>query len=188
MINKATIKNFQSLRDCSIEFSPGINTITGPSDEGKSAILRALRWALLNMPKGDHFRTFDTKKTSVELELDDGTITRIKGSSENAYVINGTTHRAFGTQPPEEALSLHNLTEINIQRQTDGYFWFSLTPAEVSKRLNDIVDLSLLDVASTNINKRQRQVNQKLKWVQERLAEAREKKKELNFIKEAKKE
>ena len=37
MISSVHIKNFQKHKDLSLEFTPGINVITGKSDAGKSA-------------------------------------------------------------------------------------------------------------------------------------------------------
>ena len=45
------IKDFQSLKDVDIKLTPGITIITGPTNNGKSAIIRAIDSALFN--KGD---------------------------------------------------------------------------------------------------------------------------------------
>ena len=52
MIKSIQIKNIQSHKDTSLEFSPGINAIVGSSNNGKSAVLRALYWARYNRPLG----------------------------------------------------------------------------------------------------------------------------------------
>ena len=51
-IKKIIIDNFQSHEHTEIEFGPGLNVIVGPSDYGKSAVVRALRWVLYNEPRG----------------------------------------------------------------------------------------------------------------------------------------
>jgi DNA repair protein SbcC/Rad50 len=43
-INKVRIENFQSHEDTLMEFHKGLNVITGPSDHGKSAVMRAIKW------------------------------------------------------------------------------------------------------------------------------------------------
>ena len=45
---KVTIENFQSISKGELEFTQGINIIVGQSNSGKSAILRALKGAVLN--------------------------------------------------------------------------------------------------------------------------------------------
>ncbi len=47
--------NFQVHTGLIIDFSPGITTIVGPTDHGKSSILRALRWVCLNDLSGEQF-------------------------------------------------------------------------------------------------------------------------------------
>ena len=42
MIKKISIKNIQSYRETELELSKGINAIVGSSNNGKTAILRAL--------------------------------------------------------------------------------------------------------------------------------------------------
>ncbi|MCK9524299.1 MAG: AAA family ATPase, partial [Limnochordia bacterium] len=39
MIEKLTLKNFQSHKHSELEFAPGLNAIIGQSDSGKSALL-----------------------------------------------------------------------------------------------------------------------------------------------------
>ena len=46
---KLTIENFQSIKEkTEIDFIEGVNLIIGPSNSGKSAVLRALRGLILN--------------------------------------------------------------------------------------------------------------------------------------------
>ena len=54
-ITKIRLENFQDHTDTVIELEPGINLITGSSDAGKSAALRALNFVLHNQPRGDAF-------------------------------------------------------------------------------------------------------------------------------------
>jgi exonuclease SbcC len=52
MITQLNITNFQSHVKSVLKLSPGINVICGPSDSGKSAIIRGLRWVIENQPTG----------------------------------------------------------------------------------------------------------------------------------------
>jgi exonuclease SbcC len=53
MIDHVAIKNFQSHKNTNIDFQRnGVNVIVGTSDQGKSAILRAILWAVNNRPMG----------------------------------------------------------------------------------------------------------------------------------------
>ena len=46
--------------------------LVGTSNVGKSAVLRALRWVLMNNPAGDKFITHGKDVAKVILELDNG--------------------------------------------------------------------------------------------------------------------
>ena len=54
-IKKIILENFQSHKYSVIELNEELNVIVGPSDSGKSAIIRGLKWALYNEPSGDYF-------------------------------------------------------------------------------------------------------------------------------------
>ena len=65
---KLSAKNFQSWRDFSLPMT-GFTVIIGPSDRGKSAIIRALRGVLRNQVGANHI-TYGEKDVSVSLEND----------------------------------------------------------------------------------------------------------------------
>ncbi len=54
-IKELHIREFQSHEATALQFHPGLNVLVGPSDSGKSAIVRALRWCLHNEPRGEAF-------------------------------------------------------------------------------------------------------------------------------------
>ena len=84
MIQSVHIQNFQSHKNSTLEFSPGVNIIVGTSDSGKTAIIRALRWVVWNRPSGDSLRSTWGGKTSVEICLDKGSVERSKDRSDRA--------------------------------------------------------------------------------------------------------
>ena len=50
MIKSIHLRNFQRHKKLDIDLSEGVNVIVGPSDIGKTAILRALYWLRFNRP------------------------------------------------------------------------------------------------------------------------------------------
>ena len=54
-IDKIILENFQSHKYSELEFVEGLNAIIGSTDSGKTAIFRAIKWALYNEPQGDYF-------------------------------------------------------------------------------------------------------------------------------------
>ena len=70
MIQSLKIQNFQSHKNSELVFSEGINIITGSSNNGKTAILRALGWVITNRPQGLAFKSyFADKKDSCKVTL-----------------------------------------------------------------------------------------------------------------------
>lgn len=164
MIKSAKIRYFQKHKDLDLQFTPGINVIAGESDQGKSAIIRALRWVLENKPTGNRFRTkkiADTTPTSVILEIDDETITRTKSSSKNEYVFKGETFKAMGSDVPEPILRFTNIKDINIQRQLDEPFLFKYPESKVSKMINEVSGMEEIAQAIDEVNRRVREGNSK---------------------------
>ena len=54
-IQEVTIEGYQSHTNSTFCLSPGLTVITGPSDAGKTAIIRALLWFACNAPTGEAF-------------------------------------------------------------------------------------------------------------------------------------
>ncbi len=146
MLEKLRVRNFQAHRVMDLDLNHPVVTLTGPSDSGKSAVLRALRWVCLNEPTGDVFITWGEKTCSVGLQVDGVKITRKKGS-ENSYRLGGKKFAAFGTSVPPEIQDLLKVDHLNFQKQLDGPFLLSLTPGECARELNRVIDLSEIDEA-----------------------------------------
>lgn len=170
------LENFQSHIETTVQFAPGITTIVGPSDHGKSAILRALKWVCLNDIDGDGFITEGEKTCSVALTTDqlvdnDHEINRSKGTkfSLNTYALDGKVFKSFNTNVPAEIENTLHVNDINFQCQHDSPFWFAESAAEVSRQLNAVVDLSIIDSTLTNIAASVSEAKQKKKICDERL-------------------
>lgn len=143
MIESLHLLNFQCHSDLLVELDPNVTSIVGPSDVGKSAVIRALRWAALNVPVGCMIRD-GAKQARVELIADGRRIARTRGS-ENSYSLDGKEFRAFRSDVPDEIATLLNLTDANFQGQHDPLYWFSSTAGDVSRQLNSVVNLAVID-------------------------------------------
>jgi len=153
-LNKVSISNFQSHKESELEFTDGVNVIIGPSDAGKSAIFRAIYWVITNRPLGDGFRSYWGGDTKVDLHFNDCIISRLKGNSDNQYIITNETPlilKAFGTDTPEEVVKLLALDNINIQSQMDTPFLLANTPGEIAQMLNKAASIDDIDKAMSNL-------------------------------------
>ncbi|MCG4585937.1 AAA family ATPase, partial [Anaerosalibacter bizertensis] len=83
-IKKVVLENFQSHKYTELEFDEHLNVIVGPSDQGKSAIIRGIKWALFNEPSGNFFIREGANDCSVTVIFNDNTkIKRYKSKSKN---------------------------------------------------------------------------------------------------------
>lgn len=110
-IKLLTIENFQSHQKTAIEPAPPgqLTVIVGPSDSGKTAIIRALRWLYYNVPQGTNFIRVGCSFSCVTLTLEDGTkVIRERTKSRNTYSIVSPVSKepqvfaGFGNTPPLE--------------------------------------------------------------------------------------
>lgn len=158
MISSIEIENFQSHKTTILDFHEGVNIIKGRSHSGKSSVIRALKWALLNRPVGFHFKShFSGKKelTSVAIEFDDGGwVKRTKGTGVNQYEGEGIKDKleAIRSDVPDEISQITRMDTINVLEQGDPYFMLQETPGKVAKMLNTIVGLDVIDETMTKIN------------------------------------
>lgn len=154
MIKSIHLKNLQSHKDSLLEFHPGVNVIVGTTDSGKSAILRGFRLVALNKPSGDGFRSHWGGDTEVEVQTEENIVTRLKTNSKNLYIVNGEKLAAFGREKvPEEVERALNLSNTNLQRQSDGAFLISETAGAVAAHFNSIVNLEVIGETTKKIQK-----------------------------------
>lgn len=185
MLEKLVIKNFQCHAALEVFFDPGVTTLVGPTDAGKSAVLRALRWLCLNRPAGDAFVRDGAGRASVTLTLDGGqTVTRTKGRDANGYALGGQEFRAFGQDVPPAVRGLLNVGELNFQTQHDAPYWLGLSPGQVSRELNALVNLDAMDAALAHANARLRRAEAAADVAADRLAAARSRRDALAWVPE----
>lgn len=190
MLESLNGRNFQSLKNVTIKFSPTVTTIIGPNDAGKSAFLRLLGWVTTNRPTGRAFIRHGTTQASGCLKVDGVSIRRVAGKGKNSYSIKHAKAKrpkvfnAFRNDVPDEIKKVLAMSEINFQRQHDAVFWFSLSPGQIAKELNRLVDLETIDRSQAWVGKRLRDTKAELDVCTKRLAAARA---ELKLLKDVEK-
>lgn len=185
MIEKIKIINFQVHRKKIVVFDPHVTVITGITDSGKSSIIRALNWVCKNKPSGDSFVSQGKSYSDVVLTVDGREITRHRGE-ENLYKLDGNKYYSFGKSGvPEDIDNLLNVGVVNFQSQHEQHFWFSLTPGEVSKELNQVINLGLIDDTLANIANTVRNAKSSENYTEQRLSEAKKKLEELSWVEQA---
>ncbi len=158
MIKNLTIQNFLSHKKTELELSLGVNIIVGPTDSGKSAIIRALKWLVWNRPVGESFRSNWGGDTVVGIELEDRYVCRAKGKGGNEYRIEHPNpekgddiFKAIKTDVPEEIKKILNLNETNLQTQFESHFLLSKSAGEVAAHFNKVAHLDKIDKGLSTI-------------------------------------
>lgn len=186
MLESLTLENFQKHQNLHIDFDPHITCVVGASDQGKSSIIRALYWVMTNQIRGDSFIHHGSDYVKGTLRIDGHEIVREKGRSRNLYRLDGgRPFEAFGAGIPDEIAALVNVCRSNFQLQLDSPYLLSLSPGEVSRELNSIVNLDLIDSILSYLASEQRKAKTTVQVCEERLQQARDKKKELLWVTEA---
>src|SRR5690625_1085404 len=193
-LKKVILNNFQSHKHTVVELDPGLNVIVGPSDSGKSAIIRGIKWALYNEPAGDFFIREGESECSVTLIFADKTkLIRKRSRSKNIYELvksDGEKIRfeGFGTSVPEEIVEEIGITKIyldsdssnaiNLGEQLEGPFLLSEKASVRASAIGRIVGVNIIDDAlrvtirdRTNASRFKRDLEERIESIEEELKE-----------------
>ena len=162
-LKKVILKNFQSHKYSIIEFNEGLNIIVGPSDSGKTAIIRAIKWALYNEPAGNYFIREGETEASVTLEFSNGIkIKRLRNKSKNVYILYNIDNEeiifeGFGNKVPQEIIDLLEIKKIsldsnesnaiNLGEQLEGAFLLSEKGSTKASAIGRLIGVNLIDDA-----------------------------------------
>jgi len=181
MIKEIQIKNIQAHEDTTIKFGNGINVLSGSSDNGKTAILRALIWARYNRPLGSdvlcsHWALDNKGKIKEEMAVtvikENGDwIKRYNGKEGNGYDISikgkKRNFEALKGAVPEEVVDFFKLNDVSIQKQHDAPFLLSESPGEVAKFFNSLIHLDVIDRVLSTAENYRRKTNTEIKVLDE---------------------
>jgi len=167
VLSRVTLTNFQSHKLLDLELG-AFTTLTGGSNGGKSAVLRAILALVRNDSAGDYLR-HGQKTLSVKLTFDTGdTVEWVKGSGENKYILNrpGEKEQVFdkvGAGVPDEVAEVLRLGPIvvgkgdkqyvNFHQQLESPFLISATPGDVAKLFGELTSASQLYTAVNEGNR-----------------------------------
>lgn len=183
MLEKITLINFQKHQNLVIDLDPCVTTLIGPSDIGKSSCIRGLEWICLNQPAGIKDILKDNEeRVKVLLYADGHKIIRNAGKGGNYYKLDKRKYKAFGRNVPDDISNLLNVTDKNFQFQHDSHFWFSLPASHVSKELNQIFSLGVIDSTLADLASQLRQARSFVQVSKSRLEKAKKEKEELAWV------
>ena len=195
MISKIEIRNFQSHKNTTLDFTNGVNVFCGESDNGKTAIIRAIRWVAENRPLGtDKLNSTwnDTFKDDMSVKLwlsDDVWVERIRNKSLNGYRYfrdgKEVTLEATGTDVPQVIIDILRLNDVNFQFQMDAPYLLSMSASEASKYFNKIIHLDTIDETLSVADSDKRNLNSEKKVVESDIKKYKQKLEELEWLDDA---
>jgi exonuclease SbcC len=190
-IAKVIIENFQSHGRSELEFGRGLNVIIGPSDNGKSAVLRAIRWALYNEPRGSEFVRSGARECRVTVTMSDGaeivrelTLTKSGAPARNRYIVKmpdaePQVYEGFGIEVPAEVIKAHGMPQVQLDTdkrvflsfgsQLEGPFLMAESGSLRARAIGRLLGVHVVDAAMRNTQRDQRSVKQETARLEQRL-------------------
>jgi len=162
-MGKISIKNFQSLKDVSLDVEKGkFTVIVGKSSSGKSAIRRALQVLLYNEWDKSFLRKGE-KISEISLDFDGHTISRIKSGTgtKNSYIVNDVEYPKVGIYVPQEfkGLGIEKMSvqdkdyDLIVSSQLDSLFITDIKGTPGTKILNKLFGVEKYEIASKLVQK-----------------------------------
>ena len=107
-----SVKDFQIIKGANLSFLPGLNCIIGQSNNGKSALFRAAKSCIYNIPGTSQVR-LGASNYAVGIQVNGHTVILQKGTN-NIYKIDGQTINKIGRTQLEEVAKALNIKELNL--------------------------------------------------------------------------
>lgn len=168
MIQEISLEHFQRHLDRRFILGPGLNVFVGPTDTGKSSVIRAIKWLAMHESRDDIITHGETS-VKVGIKTDQAPIIRFRDKKKYGYRLGSTEYLACGKEQPLDIKQCHNLTEINFQGQHDSHYLLTLTPGQASKEINKIVSLDAIDTAITWLKTKDIRLNTEIELSQGRI-------------------
>lgn len=185
MLSKIKIRDFQSIAEADVPIG-GLTVIVGPSDVGKSALVRAMSAAVYNRRGADCIRT-GARQARVALQFDDGVVLwereksvrfllRKAGQEDSEYI-------KVGVSVPPEITDFHRMgsieagdlnVKINLAGQFDPPFLLTESAPARAKLLSSITGAGFLLQMGNIASKRTRALTREIKEVRAQLEDADE--------------
>lgn len=114
---KVQLSNVGIIKDCDLEFTPGINLIIGNSGSGKSTLMRCIYNTAMN-GFSDSDVAFGKSSMTVTIENNGNVIQyhrnpKAKGE-KSYYIVNGETYSKIGRQPVQAVTDAFNIGDVEI--------------------------------------------------------------------------
>lgn len=183
MIRTIIIKGFQSHEDTTVNLDKNLNVITGATDSGKTAIIRALRWLAFGEPAGDSFVNKAVGFAEVTIIMSGGNrVTKQrKGAKTNYEIEEGGKITAYEkAEVPVEVQEMLEIREtifgdfttaLNFAFQLDTPFLLSEPGSAGAKVLGKLAEAEIVDKALKSASQETHALSRERKAVEKLQAE-----------------
>ena len=142
---KVSVKDYQIIKQAILDFKPGLTSIIGPSNNGKSSILKAIKSAVYTEPGSTPIRT-GAQSYIVGIQDNGHTVVYQKKDGSSKYLVDDKSYSKFGLSTPEEVSTALNIRELilngnkvqlNFWNQMDKPFLLDKSAGELFKFILD---------------------------------------------------
>lgn len=117
------VQDYQIIKKAALEFVPGLNVIVGPSNNGKTSILKAAKASLYTVPGTTSIRA-GTNNYKVGINYNGHTAILQKGLKDSVYLVDGEKYTKFGTTTPQVVSDAFNIKELELNGNKEQLnFW-----------------------------------------------------------------
>lgn len=187
----ARLQNFESHVDSRIDFARGLTVLCGPSNSGKTSILRGLQLACYGRWSPDAVRIGESF-ARVELLTERGIVAVERGKTRNVWEMTlrdsakTTTLKNVGRGVPDEAVAIHGIAPVKLggkdvpihfASQRESAFLISAIGSQdasagtVAKLFDSLTGLEGLEELSASIAKHKSQFQVRARNLQEQIEE-----------------
>jgi len=157
------LKDFQAHGYTSLTLRGGFMCVVGPTDSGKSSIVRALRWALYDSLRGTRHIRNGQHTAKVVLGFPDVVVGRVKGKEGNRYRVNDSWLDSVGVGVPPEVSKASKISvlsadkdvelELNVSQQLHPAFMVMESDSVKAKFVNMLTGGHVFDAAVRETNR-----------------------------------
>ena len=116
------VQDYQIIKNVKAEFIPGLNLVVGPSNNGKTSLLKAMKSLLYTEPGNAPVR-YGKSNYRVGITYNGHKVVLQKGK-DSFYMVDGEKYSKYGTNTPEEVSKVLGIKELvlNGNKGVSGKF------------------------------------------------------------------
>jgi DNA repair protein SbcC/Rad50 len=177
MLRRVSVRDFQSLKRVDLDIG-GFTVISGPSNSGKSAFMRAVRMVAENVDSPSTIVRHGAKRAAAGLVFIDGSVALVRGKAKSEYTFGEETYPKAGKDVPDAVAEFLRFAEVEGESlsfafQFDRPFLLDDPATQVAKVFGDLTNVTVLFAAVREANRRRLENGSRLKVRRQQLEELR---------------